>query len=158
MLSVSCSVAFKPCTLRCARHIVDADAGALICSQAAQQVQEAAAAAAEEEPGSLQRLRLRRRMLGMQSRHAAHGCMQSIQPEAMRLQVSDIAEVYHLSKLPDLQILSLSDNPVTADEDYRAKVIIKFAQENNSQGIRSCRAVLWSAITALLSLPARHSS
>lgn len=77
-------------------------------------------------------------MLGMQSGHAAHGCMQFIQPEAMRLQVSDIAEVYHLSKLPDLQILSLSDNPVTADEDYRAKVIIKFAQENNSQGIRSC--------------------
>lgn len=38
------------------------------------------------------------------------------------LQVSDIAEVYHLSKLPDLQVLSLAENPVASEPDYRLKV------------------------------------
>jgi cilla- and flagella-associated protein len=39
------------------------------------------------------------------------------------LQVSDIAEIYHLSRLPDLQVLSLTENPIATEPDYRQKVL-----------------------------------
>ena len=37
--------------------------------------------------------------------------------------MSDFAEIYNLSRLPDLQVLSLTENPIASEPDYRQKIL-----------------------------------
>lgn len=88
-------------------------------AQANQQVQEAATATFEEESGAVEGAHPTLRLPSTSADSPPHRGDKVLDGS----QVSDFAEIYNLSRLPDLQVLSLTENPIASEPDYRQKIL-----------------------------------